>query len=229
MTGEGSGGTVITIDGPAASGKSTVAVRLAQELGVAYVSSGLLYRAATLLALEEGVDRQREDALLQLLRAHGITLRATPGANHVTIDGLDVTPKLATATVDEEVSGVARHPRVREWVTERLREVEGSFVIDGRDMGSVVFPDARVKFYLTADPEVRAKRRAGEREGDHKAVAEQLRRRDELDAKQLPPAEDALHMDTSDMSIEQVVAAALGHVRAAGRPTVTAKREAARC
>lgn len=208
--------TVITIDGPAASGKSSVALLLARRLGVAYVSSGLLYRAATLAALGPDVDLADEDSVMQLLRRHKFALHADGHGNRVTIDGADVSDELHTDAVDVAVSTVARHPAVRDWVTERLREVEGSFVIDGRDMGSVVFPQARVKFFLTADPEIRAARRASERSGELRQVAERLRRRDEQDARQLTPASDAIFIDTGALTLGQVVDAVLSKVQANG-------------
>src|SRR5690606_18391542 len=124
------GHTVIAIDGPAASGKSSVARLLARRLGVADVSSGLLYRAATLAALQPNFDLSDETALVEMLGRHDVTLHADAHGNRVSIDGVDVTDELNTDTIDVAVSTVARHPKVRYWVTERLREVQGSFVID---------------------------------------------------------------------------------------------------
>ncbi|MFA5550683.1 MAG: (d)CMP kinase [Trueperaceae bacterium] len=206
---------VITIDGPAASGKSSVARLLARRLGVAYVSSGLLYRAATLAAIEPNFDLADEDAVVQLLGQHQVTLHADAHGNRVSIDGTDVTEELNTDAIDVAVSTVARHPKVRSWVTERLREVQGSFVIDGRDMGTAVFPHARVKFFLTADPEIRASRRAGERSGELRQIAERLRKRDEQDAQQSAPAPDALFIDTGELTLGQVVDEVLSRVQAA--------------
>jgi len=213
MTAEGR--TVITIDGPAASGKSTVARLLADRLGIAYVSSGLLYRAATHVALRSNVELTDEEAVVTLLRSHEVALEPDPSGNRVRVDGVDVTAELHTDAIDVAVSTVARHARVRAWVTERLREVRGSFVIDGRDMGTAVFPQASVKFFLTADPEVRAARRAGERSGELRQVAERLRRRDEQDARQSAPAPDAIFLDTGPLTLEEVVERVLQDVRAA--------------
>ncbi len=218
-----SGNTVIAIDGPAASGKSSVARLLARRLGVAYVSSGLLYRAATLAALEPNVDLADEEAMLALLARHDVTLHADAHGNRVSIDGVDVTEDLNTDKIDVAVSTVARHPKVRAWVTDRLREVEGSFVIDGRDMGTAVFPHARVKFFLTADPEIRAARRAGERSGELRQIAERLRKRDEQDAQQSAPATDAIFIDTGELSLGQVVDVVLDHVQAVLPSGVDAK------
>ena len=182
---------IITIDGPAASGKSSAAKALAARLGVAYVSSGLLYRAAALIALDEGVPLGDESSLLDMLNRHDV--RLLPDA------------QLHTDQIDERVSEVARLPGVRTWVTDRLQELEGPFVIDGRDMGTAVFPDARWKFYLTASPEVRAKRRVGERASDFQRVADAIKLRDERDVRQSAPAPDAIHLDTGPLSLAAVV------------------------
>ena len=210
----GAGEDVVTIDGPAASGKSSVARLVAEGLGVPYVSSGLLYRAATYLVLLSGVDATDEAAVLALLGKYDVILDARLNApNRILLDGRDVSGALHTDQVDALVSAVARHPEVRVWVYERLREVRGAFVIEGRDMGRVVFPDARHKFYLTATPEVRAARRVGERLGGLAEVTEALKKRDLLDTKQLEPAPDAVHLDTNHLTIGEVVARILSHVR----------------
>ena len=210
----GAGEDVVTIDGPAASGKSSVARLVAEGLGVPYVSSGLLYRAATYLVLLNSVDAGDEAAVLALLEDRDVRLEARLNApNRILLDGRDVSGALHTDQVDALVSAVARHPEVRVWVYKRLREVRGAFVIEGRDMGRVVFPDARRKFYLTAAPEVRAARRVGERRAGLAEVAEALKKRDLLDTKQLEPAPDAVHLDTSSLSIGEVVARVLEYVR----------------
>lgn len=203
---------VITLDGPAASGKSSVARRVAARLGVPFVSSGLLYRAATHLALEAGADPTGEPGLLALLDAHRVGLEPRAGDDRVLVDGVDVTDRLHTDRVDEAVSAVAARPRVRAWVNARLREIEGPFVIDGRDMGRDVFPDAAAKVYLTARPEVRAARRVGERSADLASVTEAIRRRDGRDARQSVPADDAATIDTSDLDLDDVVERVLEHV-----------------
>lgn len=205
---------VVTIDGPAASGKSSVARGVARALGVPYLSSGLLYRAATFLVLIHRARADDERAVLTVLRKHEVVLKTGVGANRVIISGEDVTPKLHTDAVDVNVSVVARHPRVRRWVYERLREVRGSFVIEGRDMGTVVFPEARHKFYLTAPAEVRAGRRVGERSAGLAEVTDALQRRDALDAVQLAPAPDAVRIETERLDVEGVVARVLEHVYA---------------
>lgn len=211
---------VVTIDGPAASGKSTVAHRVADRLAVPFVSSGLLYRAATRLALDAGADPAGEEGLLSLLTDHEVRLMPDADGNRVVVDGCDVTAQLHTDRVDEAVSSVAARPRVRAWVNARLREIGGPFVIDGRDMGKDVFPDAVAKVYLTARPEVRAARRVGERAAALHEITDAIRRRDALDARQSAPAADATLIDTSDLDLDQVV----GRVLA----VVASRRDAAR-
>ncbi len=196
---------VITIDGPAASGKSSVARRVAGELGIPFVSSGLLYRVAALLVEEGAGDPGDEREVMARLTGTVVRLLPSLQGDRLTVDGRDVTDGLHTDAIDASVSAVARHPRVRAWVTERLREIPGPFVIDGRDMGTTVFPGARAKFYLTAPPEVRARRRVGERAADLREVADAMRRRDRLDAAQSAPAPDALHIDTGDLTLDEVV------------------------
>lgn len=196
---------VITIDGPAASGKSSAAKALAARLGIAYVSSGLLYRAAALIALDEGVPLGDEASLLDMLNRHDVRLLPDAQRDRLTVDGAEVAHLLHTDQIDERVSEVARLPGVRAWVTDRLQELEGPFVIDGRDMGTAVFPDARWKFYLTASPEVRARRRVGERASDLQRVADAIKLRDERDVRQSAPAPDAVHLDTGPLSLDSVV------------------------
>jgi cytidylate kinase len=203
---------VITLDGPSASGKSTVARRLAQALGIPYLSSGLLYRAAALLALEEGLPLE-EEPLLERLERSRVQLVPGPGGNRVLVDGQDRTEALHTPQVDRVVSQVARLPRVRDWVNRRLKEVPPPFVAEGRDMGRAVFPGARYKFYLTASPEVRARRRSGERPQAFEEVLQDLLLRDALDQDQSLPAPDALVLDTSRMTVEEVVAWILERIR----------------
>jgi CMP/dCMP kinase len=208
---------VVTLDGPAASGKSTVARRVAAALGVPFVSSGLLYRVATLLAKRAGVALDDDDAVLSVLESHAVALRPGLGGDAVRVDGADVTAALHSDAVDAAVSSVAAHPRVRAWVDARLREMPRPFVIDGRDMGAVVFPDASHKFFLTASPEVRAARRVGERAADLASVAAAIRDRDARDARQLAPAPDAQHLDTSALDLDQVVAWVLARLPAVAR------------
>ncbi|MDZ7800209.1 MAG: (d)CMP kinase [Trueperaceae bacterium] len=208
----GGGREVVTLDGPAASGKSTVARRVAEALEVPFVSSGLLYRAATELALRAGVDPGAESELASLLHGHEVRLEPGREADRVYVQDEDVTHRLHADAVDAAVSEVAAHPRVRAWVNARLREIEGPFVIDGRDMGRDVFPDAYAKFFLTARPEIRAARRVGERAADLDTVTEMMRRRDAGDVRQSGPAPDAVRIDTSDLNLDEVVDTVLAYV-----------------
>lgn len=203
---------VITFDGPAASGKSSVAQRVAQRLAIPFVSSGLLYRAATYAATTAGVDLDDARAVLRVLGRCDVRLEPATSGNRVYLDGVDVSAALHTDAVDAGVSLVAAHPDVRAWVGAQLRLVHPPFAIDGRDMGSVVFPGASHKFYLTASAHERARRRVGERAADLAAVEAAIARRDALDARQLAPAADAVHIDTDGLDLEQVVAAVLAQL-----------------
>ena len=204
---------VVTLDGPAASGKSSVARRVAAALAVPCVSSGLLYRAATALATDAGIDTGDAAAILAVLHRRHVELLPGVEGDVLRIDGVEATRAVQTDAIDAAVSRVAAHPAVRAWVGERLREMPAPFVIDGRDMGSVVFPQAGHKFYLDASPEVRAARRVGERGADLSAVAAAIRLRDELDARQLAPAPDAVYLDTGPMTLDEVVAWVLSRLR----------------
>jgi CMP/dCMP kinase len=204
---------IITIDGPAASGKSSVAKGVAEKLQIPFVSSGLLYRAATYLALTHNVSPTDETGLLELLQTCAITLKAKSGeANEVFLSDKDITHFLHTDSIDINVSALAKHEQVRVWVDDRLRETKGAFVIDGRDMGTAVFPNAPHKFYLDAPVTIRAQRRVGERVADLEKVTQGLQQRDVLDAKQSKPAPDALHINTEFLTLEQVIHTVLQHI-----------------
>lgn len=208
---------VIAVDGVAASGKSTIARRLADELGWPYVSSGLLYRVAGLMAAERGIEVDDEAALVAALEDATVELRAEVGrSNRVTVKGADVTGRLHTHEVDTRVSRVSRHPEVRRWVLERMRAMSRPLVAEGRDMGRVVFPDAERKFFLTASAEVRASRRAGERGGRFEDILVALRERDEGDSPQTERAPGAIVIDTSQLDPEQVLAEIRRHLQTAG-------------
>ncbi len=204
---------IVTIDGPGASGKSSTARGVARALGIPYVSSGLLYRAAAWLALTEGVDPADEGAVLAVLDRHRVELVPGVEGDRVLVDGAEVTSRLHSASVDRVVSAVARHPRVRAWVNDRLRAMPPPFVVDGRDMGRVVFPEAPYKFFLWADPRVRAKRRAKERGEPPERVEAELRARDFKDRAQTEPAPDAVFIDTSALSLDEVVARVVRAIR----------------
>lgn len=208
---------IVTIDGVAASGKSSVASRVARELGLPFVNSGLLYRAAARLALREGVNPDDEGVLLRLLSSCEAELRPLPSGNQVWCGGRDLTPELHTAEVDAAVSRVARHPGLRSWVNAQLQALPQPFVAEGRDMGTSVFPGADAKFYLTASPRVRAQRRVQERRAELDSVERALIERDARDAAQSAPAPDARVIDTGKMSLDEVVGEVLGQVRKAVR------------
>lgn len=206
----------MTIDGPAASGKSSVARMVAERLEVPFVSSGLLYRGATHVALEAACDTGAAESVLLELNAREVVLVPEEDGDRLLVDGRDVTARLHTDEVDAAVSSVAGHPEVREWVNARLREIRPPFVVEGRDMGTAVFADASHKFYLTAPAEVRARRRLGERSADLASIASALRRRDQMDAVQLRPAPDAFTIDTGDLTLEQVVDRVIDRVKETG-------------
>jgi CMP/dCMP kinase len=197
---------IVAIDGPAGAGKSTVARRLASQLGFRYLDTGAMYRALTWLALEQGTSLEDSAGLATLAGANAVTF--DPGGG-VAIGGRDVTEEIRGARIDRVVSTVARHPEVRAVMRERQQELaeEGDAVIEGRDIGTVVAPDARVKVYLVAEPGVRARRRLSERpEIGADALATDLRLRDERDAVRMQPAPDAIKIDTTDLDIDDVVA-----------------------
>jgi cytidylate kinase len=196
---------IVAIDGPAGSGKSTVASMLAQRLGFLYLDTGAMYRALTWLARRDGLALDDGAALSDLAREHPVSFSAE---GKVAIDGEDVSAEIRNAEIDRLVPVVARHPEVREVMRERQRSLGavGDSVIEGRDIGSVVTPAAEVKVFLVADEAERARRRSADRPGvGAETLAVDLRRRDERDALNTQPAGDAVLLDTTSLSVDEVV------------------------
>ena len=197
---------IVAIDGPAGAGKSTVARLLAERLGFRYLDTGAMYRALTWLARRRGLALDRAAELAELARANPVDFDEE---GRVFIDGADVSSSIRRPDIDKLVPVVARHPQVREVMRERQRALgeEGDVVIEGRDIGTVVAPQAQVKVYLVADQLVRAARRSAERPGiGADALATDLRLRDEKDAINMRPAADAIQIDTTDLAVDEVVA-----------------------
>jgi cytidylate kinase len=200
---------VIAIDGPAGSGKSTVARQLARHMGLEYLDTGAMYRAVTFAALRRRVDPADADRVAELARVVELEVEETG----VRVDGVDATIEIRGPEVSRAVSVVAANPGVRAELVRRQREwahKRGGGVMEGRDIGTVVFPDAVLKVYLTARPEVRAERRAAEVIGlDYETVAADMARRDAYDSGRdtspLRQADDALEVDTSDLTIDEIV------------------------
>lgn len=211
---------IVAIDGPSGAGKSTVAKAVAKTLGFACLDTGAMYRAVAWLALEKGLSLDDDEALTRLANACeiGFSRDEDAGANRVTVDGYDVTSAIRTGRIDRAVSPVSAVPGVREAMVEQQRRVgrAGDYVVEGRDIGTTVFPDAQVKVFLTASDEERAHRRvrqnadSGVGSIDYDEVLADLRRRDEYDssraASPLKPAADAVVIDSTACYIEDVIA-----------------------
>ncbi len=206
----------ITLDGPSGTGKSSVARAVAVRLGAEYLDTGAMYRAATVAVLDAGVDPDDAEAVARVVAAAQIEVATTAGAELVRVDGVDVAARIRGAEVTRAVSPVSAVPAVRRQLVDQQRalvEAAESVVVEGRDIGTVVLPGATLKIYLTADPEVRAQRRAGQLgltdAGEIAALAAELRRRDEYDSSRadspLRPAADAVVVDSTDLDREAVV------------------------
>lgn len=208
---------VIAIDGPAGSGKSTVARALAERLGLEYLDTGAMYRAVAFAALRRGIDPEEPDQVGKVARDLDLRM-ATDGT--VTVDGADATIEIRGPEVTRAVSIVAANPQVREEMRRRQRDwaiKRDGGVMEGRDIGTVVFPDAELKVYLDASPEVRASRRSREvADLAYETVASDLARRDALDQGRadspLREAHDAVVIDTSDLSVDEIIAAVLARL-----------------
>jgi cytidylate kinase len=218
---------VVAIDGPAGAGKSSCALRLAQALGFVLVDTGALYRGVALAALERGLDWSDAVALGALTRGLDLRFESGPdGAPRLLVDGVDRSGDIRTQEIARGASRVSQHPEVREALLGLQRKLgsEGGVVLEGRDIGTVVFPDAEVKVFLTASVEVRGRRRydelraRGERPDLARIVAE-IAERDAVDANRavapLRPAPDSVVVDTSTLPIDEAVAALVAHVRRA--------------
>jgi len=220
-----SGRFVVTIDGPAGAGKSTTARGVAERLGFLYLDTGALYRALAWKVLDQGLEIEAEDAILALGEASSFDLSGLPGEPHVWLDGEDVSGMIRTPAVSEMASRLAARPQVRRRLVEIQRRLadRGPVVAEGRDLGTVVFPDAAVKIYLDADIAARTRRRAAELQSRGIAVKddqvrEDLDRRDARDRERkegpLRQADDARVIDTSAMTVEDQIEAVVRTVRA---------------
>jgi cytidylate kinase len=206
----------ITLDGPSGTGKSSVARAVAARLGAAYLDTGAMYRAATVAVLDSGVSLDDADAVARVVAGATIEVGTTAGAELVQVDGVDVAVRIRSAEVTRAVSPVSAVPAVRRQLVDQQRALVAAadaVVVEGRDIGTVVLPDATVKIYLTAAPEVRAERRAGQlgltTAAEIADLAVDLRRRDEYDSSRadspLRPAADAIVVDSTDLDREAVV------------------------
>ena len=215
---------IVAIDGPAGSGKSTVAHEIARRRGLTYLDTGAMYRSVALECLDHDVDLTDEAAVADVARAMDISFVQDGDAQHVIVNGSDVTEAIRTARVDQNVSVVSAVPEVRVAMVALQRAVgeKDSVVAEGRDIGTVVFPNAQVKVFLTADPRERARRRVLQRhQNDAQPLTEEqleaevdetldaLKQRDKLDSNRevapLVPAEDAVHVDSTAHTIDEVV------------------------
>lgn len=203
---------VVALDGPSGTGKSTVARRLAERLGVRYLDTGAMYRAATVAVLRAGIDPTDDEQVAKCVAEIIIEVSTDPRHQRTLLDGLDVTAEIRTPQTTAAVSPVSAVAAVRKKLVAQQRELiaAGPIVAEGRDIGSVVWPDAELKVYLTASEQVRAQRRAAERHNRSvKEVAEAIRRRDTFDSSRaispLRRAEGAQVVDTSELDIDEVV------------------------
>ncbi len=205
---------VIAIDGPAASGKSSVARELAYRLNFVYVNSGAMYRSVTWTVLERAIDPADKNAIATFITGSRLDGKFVDGEFHLLIDDVDLTEHLHEDRVNAEVSRVSTVPEVRKLLVQRMRDyaTNHDLVVEGRDIGSVVFPDTPFKFYIDASPEVRAQRRAAQ--GHRDEIAQRDRADSSRAASPLIVAKDAEVIDTSNMSINAVVDEIVKRLRA---------------
>jgi CMP/dCMP kinase len=205
---------IIAIDGPAGVGKSTIASRLARKLGYVNLESGAMYRALALKAIEWDASFDDEEALLKMAQDSQIKLESTLGGNRVLLNGKDISARIRERDVTEAASRVSVHPKVREWMVARQREmgIGGGVVMEGRDIGTKVFPDADLKIFLDADPVIREQRRLDQQRvkgAPAQTMAAELLERDRRDrtraASPLVAAEDAVMVDSTKMSEDEVL------------------------
>jgi CMP/dCMP kinase len=211
----GQPGLVIAVDGPAGSGKSTAARRVALELGLRYLDTGAMYRALTWWLLGQGVDVNDAHSVLARLAEPAISIGTDPAAAQITVDGQDVAGPIRSREVTNNVSFVAAIPGVRDRLIAMQRQLiadaaaRQGVVAEGRDIGTVVAPEAQVKVYLTASEDVRAERRSADLAADPAATVDATRReqarRDSRDAPQSVMAQDAVHIDTTGLGLDEVV------------------------
>ena len=215
---------VIAIDGPAGAGKSTMAAHLARRFGFLNLETGAMYRALALKAIDNDLSFDEEDPLVELAASTRIGLEPQMEGNRVLLDGVDVSRRVREGDVTAAASRVSVHPRLRAWMVDQQRHLgeKGGVVMEGRDIGTVVFPDAEVKIFLDAAPEVRGNRRF--RQGGpavaakpEEAILKELKERDARDRNRaespLKPADDAVILDSTAMTLGEVLAAAEGIVR----------------
>lgn len=214
----------IAIDGPSGSGKSTLAKGAAKALGIMYLDTGAMYRTCGLCAIKTGIEPKDVDAVSKMLESMDLQIRFQDGAQHMILNGEDVTGSIRTPEVSRAASDISSLPIIRTAMVDMQRKIaaDQSFVVDGRDIGSVVLPDAKYKFFLTASPEARAKRRFLELQEkgtpqEYDEVLKDIIWRDKQDSERaaspLIKVDDAVEIDTSDIGIEETLEVLLGYIK----------------